>query len=342
MRERHWRNITLVCFVIILVGGALANARLWQARTRGEDVYYAWVEGQRLIKGENPYARVLTGNLRDNDKYATYFPVFYYASTATVVAGLDEFEEWIGFWRIIFLLANLGIAAILFYLPFRRKVWALALFAAGFWLLNRWTLHVTRIAQLDFLAILPLLASLALFSRKRTVALLLLSLSIGIKQIGLFLIPLYLIWIWQEANQGKLKRTLIAATLIASIPFLSSLPFLVWDPEALVVSVIFDALRTPADHFDVASLDALIGWVGLPAKIPMLALMFLAFVLTWQRRIGRWTAAMLVMVAFVDFSSVLFRQYFTWLAPFIPLAALDLLRFGPPKMPADTTTTEAP
>jgi len=59
MRERSWRNITLVCFVIILIGGTLANARLWQAKTRGEDVYYAWVEGQRLIKGKNPYARAL-------------------------------------------------------------------------------------------------------------------------------------------------------------------------------------------------------------------------------------------------------------------------------------------
>jgi hypothetical protein len=329
MRERSWRNLTLACFVIILVVGTLDNARLWQAKTRGEDVYYSWVEGQRLLKGENPYARVLTGNLRDNDKYATYFPMFYYASTAAIIAGLNEYEDWIGFWRIFFLLANLGVAAILFYLPFRRKIWALALFAAGFWLFNRWTLHVTRIAHLDFVTILPLLASLALFSRQKYVALLLLSLSIGIKQIGLFLIPLYLIWIWQEASQDKLKRTLVATVLIASIPLLSSLPFLIWNPKALILSVIFDALRNPADHFDVASLDAMIGWVGLPAKIPMLALMILAFVLTWQRRVGKWTAVLLVMAAFVDFSSVLFRQYFTWLVPFIPLAVLDLLRNAP-------------
>jgi len=49
-----------------------------------------------------------------------------------------------------------------------------------------------------------------------------------------------------------------------------------------------------------------------------------------------------VMAAFVDFSSVLFRQYFTWLVPFIPLAALDLLRLDPPKTLADTTNAEAP
>jgi uncharacterized membrane protein len=329
MQERSWRTITLVCFVLILIGGTLANARMWQAKTRGEDVYWSWLEGQRLLKGVNPYERTLTGNLRDNDKYATYFPIFYYGTALSIFAGLGEYEEWLESWRVLSLLANLGIAAILFYLPFRRKVWALALFAAGFWLFNRWTLHVTRIAHLDFLAILPLLASLALISRRPYAAFLLLGFSISIKQIGLFLIPLYLIWIWQESSPDRIKRILIAVALIAIVPFVTSLPFLIWNPAAYLISVIFDALRNPADHFGAASVDAMIGWVGLPAKIPMLALMLLAFVLAWQRRVGRWTAVLLVMAAFVDFSSVLFRQYFTWLVPFIPLAVLDLLRDAP-------------
>ncbi len=342
MRERFWRNLTLICFVVILAGGAAANAQLWQAKTRGEDVYYAWMEGQRLLKGENPYARVMTGNFRDNDKYATYFPTFYYASTLSIIAGLKDYEDWVRFWRVIFLLANLGIASLLFYLPFRRRIWALALFGAAFWLLNRWTLHVTRIAHLDFVAILPLLASLALFGRRRYAALLLLGLSISIKQIGLFFVPLYLIWIWQEKGQRRSKEILVAMALVASIPFVTSLPFLAWDPAAFLISVMFDALRNPADHFSAASLDALIGWVGLPAKAPMLALMALAFVLAWQRHVGRWTAALLVMAAFVDFSSVLFRQYLTWLAPFIPLAALDLRRADPSRTTLDAANTEAP
>ena len=280
MNRSYWRTVALICFLVLLLGGVAAHTRLWRLPTRGEDVYYGWVEGQRLQKGENPYARVLTGNLRDNDKYATYFPVFYYGSYLTIVAGLDTYEEWIAFWRVIFLLANLGIAGVLFYLPFRRKIWPLALFGPAFWLFNRWTLHVTRIAQIDFLAILPLIISVALFPRRRILALLLLGLSIGIKQIGIFLVPLYLIWIWRETAQGKLKATLIAGALIASIPVLTSLPFLIWNPEALVISVVFDALRNPADHFNVASFDAMIGWVGLLAKAPMIALMLLAMSLS--------------------------------------------------------------
>lgn len=325
MGRSYWRTVTLICFLVLLLGGAIAHVRLWGMPTRGEDVYYGWVEGQRLQRGENPYARTLTGNLRDNDKYATYFPVFYYGSYLTIVAGLDSYEDWIAFWRMIFLLANLGIAGILFYLPFRRKIWALALFGPAFWLFNRWTLHVTRVAQIDFLALLLLIVSVALFPRRRYVSLLLLGLAIGVKQIALFLIPLYLIWVWQEAEQPKLKKTLIAGALIASIPVITSLPFLAWDPKAFVISVLFDALRNPADHFDVASFDAMIGWIGLLAKTPMITLMILVFTLAWQRHIGRWLATLLVMAAFVDFSSVLFRQYFVWEAPFIPLAVLDLL-----------------
>jgi len=324
MTGSYWRTVVVICFVILMIGGALAHVRLWGTPTKGEDIYYSWIEGQRLQQGQNPYARVLTGNLRDNDKYATYFPVFYYGSYLTIAAGLNHYDDWIAFWRVIFLLANLGIAAVLFYLPFRRRIWALALFAPAFWLLNRWTLHVTRIAQIDFLAVLPLIVSVALFPRRRYLSLLLLSLSIGIKQIGLLLAPLYLIWAWQEAAQPKFKHVLVAAAMIASIPLISALPFLAWHPQALVISVIFNALRNPADHFGAASFDALIGWVGLPAKTPMVALMCFVFVLARQRYIGRWLATLLVMATFLDFSSVLFRQYFVWEAPFIPLAVLDL------------------
>ena len=70
-------TIALLCLLAILLAGAAVNMRLWKTDTKGEDIYYAWVEGGRILNGENPYGRVLAGNMRDNDKYATYFPVFY-------------------------------------------------------------------------------------------------------------------------------------------------------------------------------------------------------------------------------------------------------------------------
>jgi hypothetical protein len=211
----------------------------------------------------------------------------------------------------------------------------LALFAALFWLFNRWTLHITQIAHLDPVPIFCVVASIALFSRHRTAALLMFSLSLGIKQIGIFLAPLYLIWVWQTetraASEGRIQpRTSRpfgavgwAALLVCSIPLLAALPFLAWNAEGFAKSILFSATRLPADHFAAPSLDGLMGWLGIPAKVPMLLLMVLALWLAWRAKIGPFTAALLVMASFVDFNSVLFRQYLAWIVPLLPLAVLE-------------------
>jgi uncharacterized membrane protein len=111
---------------------------------------------------------------------------------------------------------------------------------------------------------------------------------------------------------------------MASIPLLASVPFIAWDPKAFFVSVIFDALRNPADHFGASPVDAMLGWVGLPAKVPMVALMVLVFLLAWRRQVAKYTSVMLVMATFVHFSSLLFNVYLAWLALFIPLVLCDL------------------
>ena len=218
---------------------------------------------------------------------------------------------------------------------------------------------MTQVAHLDFIPILLLVVSLGLFRKHRWAALFLFSLSLGIKQIGIFLAPLYLILIWQTDNYSdhalaglrpsqkapvresapavfrldlRLRRTLLAALVIASIPVVTSLPFLAWNSgghplsgvEALVKSVLFSATRNPADHFGVPLADGLMGWIGLPAKVPMLALMALAYTLVWRRKVGMYIGALLVMASFLDFNSVLFLQYLAWIVPLIPLAMLDL------------------
>ena len=71
--------IAVLCISLIVIVGIFVNVKLlniWEYDTGGEDIYYTWLEGKRLLAGENPYARVLAGNMRENDKYATYFPLF--------------------------------------------------------------------------------------------------------------------------------------------------------------------------------------------------------------------------------------------------------------------------
>ncbi len=326
MQKLQSRNIALLLLLVILLAGAAVNVGTWSSETKGEDIYYAWVEGGRILNGENPYARVLAGNMSDNDKYATYFPVFYELSALTQWAGLADYQPWIAFWRVLFLAFNLAIGALLFFLLYPRGQLLAAVFAAAFWLFNRWTLHVTQVAHLDFIPIFLLVASLGLFRKHRWASLFLFSLSLGVKQIGVFLAPLYLIWTWQdvEVKGDRLKHTLLAALVIASVPIVASLPFLVWNAEGLVKSVLFSATRNPADHFNVASLDGLMGWLGWPGRLPMFALLLLSYALAWRRKVGLYMGSLIVMAIFVDFNTVLFRQYLAWIVPLIPLVMCDL------------------
>ena len=326
MSASQHRTIAIVCLLVILLAGTAVNVRFWQIDTQDEDIYYAWVEGGRILNGENPYARVLAGNMLENDKYATYFPLFYELSALTEWTGLRDYEPWIGFWRVIFLAFNLAIAAALFLLVYPRGKLLAAIFAAAFWLFNRWTLHVSAIAHLDFVPIFMLLASLGLFRKHRWAALVLFSLSLAVKQIGIFLAPLYLVWTWQaiEAKHDRLKQTLLAALVIASVPVLTALPFLIWNAEGFAKSMLFSVTRIPVDHFGTVSIDALLGWTGVPGKLPMLALMLLVTALAWRGKIGPYTGALLVMATFVNYNAVLFPQYLVWVVPFIPLVMCDV------------------
>ena len=66
------------------------------------------------------------------------------------------------------------------------------------------------------------------------------------------------------------------------------------------------------------------GWVGLPAKLPMLALMGGVYALAWHRRLNPWGTSFLVLSVFTGYNSVMFEQYMTWplsLLPFLFLRA---------------------
>jgi hypothetical protein len=323
------RKVVLLCLPLLLVACTLVSVDLWKSDTTKQDIYYDWIDGRRILSGENPYARVLTGNMRDNDKYTTYFPVFIILSWITQLAGLREFPQWIAFWRVVFLICNLGIASAVFYLLYQRQHYVMALFGALFWIFNRWTLQVVQIAHLDFIAILLLIASLGLFEKRRWSALFLLSLSLGVKHIAIFLVPLYLIWTWQKAERDRLKEVLLAAVVIASVPMVASLPFVAWSAEGFARSIIFSMTRIFDSSFALPSVDVFLGWAGLPARLPMLGLMMLVYWVVWRRKVGMYTSVLLVMATFIDFSTVLFRQYLVWVVPFIPLVVCDSARSEP-------------
>jgi uncharacterized membrane protein len=322
--------ISYMIFCLIIVAGILVHSALWNVNQEieREDIYYTFIEGGRLINGANPYERVLSGDMRTNNKYATYFPMFYLLSGYSQQLGLESFPEWLSFWRVIFLVCNLGISCLIFQICAAENKHLLGIIGVFFWLFNRWTLHVSVISHIDFLPLFILLLSLSLLPRYFYLSCILLGLSLAIKQIAIFVVPVYLIWSWNNYHHNRLQNTLAAFALIAAIPLLVSIPFLIWNAEGYCKSILFSVTRYPPGYLKTQSLDTLAGVYGIPAKIPMLFLLVLSYSLVFLQGIPLYVSHLLVMIIFFNFNSVVFRQYAIWFLPFIPLALSEIVPGG--------------
>jgi uncharacterized membrane protein len=261
--------------------------------------------------------------MRTNQKYPTYFPLFYLLSAVLVKLGLQEFPQWLTFWRIAFVLFNAGAGVILFYLLWPRRGLLLAAVGLLFWFFSRWNLRITTSANIDYPAVFFLLLTFWVLPRHRLWAFLALSLSLGFKQVDSILVPLFLIVVWQSEKAHRIEAIVTAGVALASTLVLTSAPFLIANPEAFLKSMVFEAVRDPAAHIDAASLGALLGFSSAGSRLPVFILIVLIYALFWRRKIGLYTAGLLTLAAFINFNPVLFLQYFVWLTPFFPLAASE-------------------
>ncbi len=309
--------------IVMMIFAFFINLSIFDPLSKGHDIYYSYVEGKRLLDGENPYGRILQSDMRQNLKYATYFPVFYELSYLSQKLGLKSPAKWIEFWRIIFILFEFATAILLYSLLARRNLEWAGVFAAAFWLFNRWSLNLVEKQNLDFIPIFLFILSLDLWPRNKNLALLLFSLSLGFKQIAIFAIPIYLIWEFRSAGKDWLKQVSKSALLIASVPVISGLPFLIWDAKAFIKSVLFSATRLTGSFSEAASLDVLMKWDGLPGRTLMLGMMLFVYFLAFKGQLNKYFAIFLVMMVFTGFNSTLFPQYTLWTVPILLLIFCD-------------------
>jgi hypothetical protein len=325
--KRYWS--LFVCLAIL--GGAVwLQMALWEKNTNQKvDTYYLYLDGKRIAEGQDPYSRILQSNMRDNQKYTTYFPGFIGLSYLTYQGRFREYANWLALWRIPFLISNLGIGILIFWVFYARGTPVAGIFFTLFWFFNRWTLFIVEVSGLDFLPIFLLLLSLLLLPRKRCLALLLFSISLALKQIAIFLIPLFLIEAYQSSEKNWLREMFLTGVLIASIPALTSLPFLVWDARGYVYSIVFSVTRSQFQFVQPAnSIDMYLNLDGIAARIPMLLLMLTAFWLMFKNKVSIFLAAMLTMLTFADFNSVFFSQYMPWFIMLLPFSVVDLFQKG--------------
>ncbi len=353
--------IILSAAVVITVG---IDLYIWSQPVVGKpDILYIWRDSVRLATGQNPYERVLAGNMRTNDKYATYFPLFYLLGALVHTLGLQTFDSWIIFWRVVFLACAIGTALLIYILLNKSGRPLLAGVAAAFWLLHRWTLASATSANIDFLSIFFLTLSLALLYSYRSPAarpaggggsadqrtpvawrlwgaLLSLSVSLAIKQIAIFLVPLYCIWVWHSAHtpmavsgragwrQTRIMRAAVALLTILSLPLIVALPFLAWNAPGFVLSILFSATRTATMGSSAASASWILGeifppFTGIASRLIIVLALLGVYAAAARREVQMFTAGLLTMAVFVGFNPVFFNQYLTWLLPFIALIACD-------------------
>jgi hypothetical protein len=329
---RYTTTISVGLLVIVLLYGTALNVQQWNADLSQEDIAYIWQDGSSIAAGINPYSRVETVITSGNNKFSTYFPLFYLIVALSQTLGVTTFSGFIELWRYVCLGFNLLIAVLISYGLARRSQALLGVFFAGIWLLNIWSLHVARVLQIDFLPISFLLLSILLFERQRRWALLCFGVSLAIKQIGIFLLPVYLILIWQRATDHQnprltwpVVRTLASGlALMLCVPLLVSLPFLLWDAEGFVRSILISVTRNPETVIALETFDHLTRQIfpdfsGTPTKLPMLLFMGAIYVAVFQRKIGLAASAFGIITAFTILNSVLFFQYWAWFMAVLPL-----------------------
>ncbi|MGB3509713.1 MAG: hypothetical protein WBA93_10800 [Microcoleaceae cyanobacterium] len=331
----RWDKKYWFLLLLIICTGLLIHINFWHLPSdylKKQDIYYIWLEGKRIISGENPYARVLTGDMRVNDKYATYFPLVYLFCALVQKLGFPEFDDWLYLWRPISFGFHIGIVGLTLRYFQQRGLWILGFVASSIILLSRWSIYIVKVHHLEFAAIFFLLVSLILLKQNQRFSLLMFSVSLGIKQIGIFLLPLYLIYIWKNgAKNNPIEEIFFGFCIILSVPVLTSLPFIIWNAEGFFKSILFSATRLGDSHIEFApSVDVVFSqkftWVvGLKAKLLMFFFMGMVYLSFLKEKVSIFVSSTMTMMIFLYFNSVLFLQYFLWSLCLIPFALVELI-----------------
>ena len=300
------------------------KSEIKRAHYEKTDVYYIWQEGQRICRGENPYSRMDKENLLETFKPPPYFPAFYLFECAASRLGLNSFDKWIPFWRVLVLVFHLGIA-MLYWLYFRGKnELLLGLFFTGLWLFNRWSMGYLWSLQINSMTLFPLIAGMMVLPKYRKAATLLIGLSISFKQISIFLVPLFPLL--ELINHPSLDRAAFKAAakslvFVLLIPTLLCLPFLVWDFDGFVRAMQYQATRPSSGH------GSALGYlISVPPMVMMGIAMTLVYWGAYRARLKPATTAMLVMLCFISFNTVFFSPYFLWFLALLPLAVAEWLK----------------
>jgi hypothetical protein len=331
-----------LAFYLVAIVNNNNRREIWEFQ--GSDIRFEYLHAQRIGAGENIYADILNQDLLTNNKYATLLPLYYYflhgVVSLTQVDGIPNFEGFMDLHRSILLVAELS-TALFTYLIFRREdKHLLGFLSATFLMFNRWIINNIASGKQDVIAIAFLMASLYFFTSKKSrdhiISYFLFGMSLGLKQIGIFLAPIYVMPLL--VGRDSIKAFLINMLAFSIPTFVVGLPIIINSPAAFYYSMLFSFTREPNKlNSDFGYRNMLVLYnVGveknniryyLLPRLPLVVFSFLNFILLLARKIPLYLYCLTSLFIFIAFNPVLFSQYFTWVPPFLFLSALKA--FGP-------------
>ncbi len=319
-------EITLLILVIFLASVVrTANYKqTWEFER--SDLFYEYSSSIETGAGYNPYKKILDGDLLINRKYATLFPLYYFFLFGITIYSNFNFEKFLFNYREILFIAQI-IGAFFIYLIFRRENKKFVGFiAATFFIFNRWSINVLSDGKQDFLALAFLLGSLYFFRSRSKISYFLYGISLGMKHLGIFILPLYLVPLFFEK---KLKKESIINLALLGAPILIPSVYYMFDNfKSFAYSMAFSFTRKSATTSIPSGYEKLLILYNVGVKnntvffymIPRLPLVIFYFLNVAGLFFKKLTPSQYLLgtfFIFVAFNPVLFDQYITWITPFV-------------------------
>lgn len=329
-------EILVLILVINLAGYLNKSNRLDIWEFDGSDTQFEVLAARQINNGGNPYKEILDKDLLNNDKYATLLPLYYQYLGLLDRVAQGNFEEIMDIHRDVLFIAQI-VGAIAIYLIFKREDKPFVGIVAGtFWIFNRWTLANVMYAKQDIIAIAAMLVSLYFFTNKKTwgyyLAALFFGISLGIKHIGVFISPIFLLPIVYK--KLKFREILVYAFLLLIPTFLIGLPIILDSVLGFFYSIMFSFTRAP-NHtgdgkyvyhslvlYEVGVKNNNIIYYVLP-RLPLVIFTFSSTILMLLKKIPIFAYCLIGVFVFVALNPTLLEQYFTWIAPLVFLTMIE-------------------
>ncbi len=310
-----------IATALLFIATAIPSLQDNRPRGPGTDIGATYREGARICKGINPYSRIIVEGDDGIKKPPTYFPGFYLSVCALIkLTGIKDYNEFCPVWTGINAFLCFFLGAAFWYTLWKKQLYLEAVFASVLLFYGRWSSNEMFGLMIDIPGVLPLVLSILLFDRYRKASYLMFGLSLCMKQIGIFIAPLFLIWALVERGERKpFQAVLECVVWCALLPVIMLAPFMYDDFKGTILSILHSAVRRSGR----VTRYWLLKDIPFSQTVMLFGSMFLVYLLAFFQRLPRGTSAFLVMICFISFNRIYFPQYSFWPIALVPFVLLE-------------------